>query len=245
MARSKQTAELLNPVEAYERLAPEFTRLAASRRPYLDRVDQLIISEIPSGKHSLLDVGAGDGRRSTRIAAACGLDRLVLLEPSAGMRGASVRGAETWPIRAEQLSTVQAEFDVIVCLWNVLGHIHPPESRANVMSQFARMAAPDGFVFVDVNHRYNVLEYGLVPTAGRFLHDLIRPNAHNGDVVARWNLANDTYATTGHVFTDWEFRALARRAGLKIRKRFVIDYATGQIRQRSVCGNLLYVLVRT
>jgi hypothetical protein len=35
---------------------------------------------------------------------------------------------------------------------------------------------------------------------------------------------------------------MAARAGLSIEKRFVIDYASGQIRRRSYEGNLLYVL---
>jgi ubiquinone/menaquinone biosynthesis C-methylase UbiE len=241
VANSNKTEELLDPVDAYNRVAPQFTRLSALRRLYLEQVERVIISEIPAGKHSLLDVGAGDGRRSKRIAAACGLDRLVLLEPSAAMRGNGMRGAEIWPIRAEELGGIQAEFDVIVCLWNVLGHIGPAERRKEVLRQFTRLSAMQGgLVFIDVNHRYNVLEYGVLPTAGRFLHDMAWRSERNGDVRTRWN----SLTTTGHVFTDREVRSLATNAGLAVKKRFVIDYATGKIRKRSFCGNLLYVLAR-
>jgi hypothetical protein len=37
---------------------------------------------------------------------------------------------------------------------------------------------------------------------------------------------------------------LAQAAGLRIEKRYVIDYASGEQRRRSFQGNLLYVLQR-
>jgi hypothetical protein len=59
-----------------------------------------------------------------------------------------------------------------------------------------------------------------------------------------WNVQGHLVSTTGHVFTHREFTALARAAGLRIEKRFVVDYASGQIQRRSIEGNLLYVLRR-
>src|SRR5690349_18868634 len=112
-----------DPVAAYDRIAPVFARLAEQRRPYLDRIDQLVVSEMPPGNRTMLDVGSGDGARARRIARARGIEELVLLEPSLAMQGDGAADAKVWTMRAEELHSVQATFDVITCLWNVVGHI--------------------------------------------------------------------------------------------------------------------------
>ena len=234
----------LDPVAAYGRIAPEFARLAAVRRAYLDAVDRIIAAEIPPGGESLLDVGAGDGSRARRIAQSAGLTELVLLEPSAAMRGSAAPGAKVWTLRAEDLHTVEAEFDVITCLWNVLGHIFPSLARTEVLCQLARLITPHGKVFVDVNHRYNARHYGVMPTALRFLRDSLLPGDSNGDVTVAWEVDGARATTTGHVFTDGEFRSMARAAGLTVERRWVLDYATGETRRWSFQGHLLYALTR-
>jgi 2-polyprenyl-3-methyl-5-hydroxy-6-metoxy-1,4-benzoquinol methylase len=219
-----------------------FARLAEQRKPYLDRIDQLILSGMPPGSRSMLDVGSGDGARARRIAQNRDIAELVLLEPSRAMRGDGVADAKVWTMRAEKLRSVQAEFDVITCLWNVLGHIFPSESRIEVLRQFARLISPSGRVFVDVNHRYNARHYGPLQTACRFLRDQVLWNEKNGDVVVAWEVEETRCTTRGHVFTDEEFRSLALAGGLRIDRTFVVDYATGEQRRWSWEGNLLYVL---
>lgn len=232
----------LDPVAAYDRIAPEFARISAQRRPYLDRIDQLIISEIPPGKRSLLDVGAGDGSRAAHIAGESNLEALTLLEPSAGMRRDWPIDARGWEMRAEELYRKQDQFDVITCLWNVLGHIALPETRAELLGHFARLLAPEGLIFIDVSHRYNVRHYGLAPTLLRMVGDRLAPNKRKGDVLAHWDVGGTRYTTNGHVFTHAEFRALSQAAGLTIKKLFSVDYATGRIHKSKFAGHLLYVL---
>ena len=231
-----------DPIAAYDRIAPMFGRLAEQRMLYLDRVDEIIISQIPPGSQSLLDVGAGDGRRALKIAQARNLSEIVLLEPSQEMQHRSPTPVTFRTMRAEQLDSLHGRFDVIVCLWNVLGHVFPNAARVEAMRQFARLASPQGRVIVDVNHRYNAAHYGAVRTAFRFLRDRILPGEKNGDVVATWNVAGAPCSARGHVFTHREFRSLARASGLTIEKRFVVDYANGQTRRFSLQGNILYVL---
>lgn len=234
--------ELLDPVAAYDRVAPVYARLAAERRAYLDAVNRLVISQIPPGSRSLLDVGAGDGTRAARISGAAGLQDLILLEPSAVMRSRCPAQADIWALRAEDLHCQQGSFDVITCLWNVLGHILPVAARLEVLRQFARLASPHGRIFIDLNHRYNARHYGALATGARFLWDRVSPGDSNGDVTITWNIEDHRVSTTGHVFTHGEFAALSRAAGLCIEKRFVVDYASGQLRRRSFEGNLLYIL---
>src|SRR5580704_17421146 len=121
---------ILDPVAAYDRIRPVFARIAEKRRAYLDSVDQLVISGIPTGARSMLDVGSGDGVRARRIAQARNIAELVLLEPSVAMQGAEPK---VQTMRAEELHLIDGEFDVITCLWNVLGHIFPAASRLEVL----------------------------------------------------------------------------------------------------------------
>lgn len=231
---------ILDPVGAYDRIAPAFPRIAEKRRSYLDSIDRLVISEIPPGSRTMLDVGSGDGTRARGIAQARDIAELVLVEPSIAMQGNS--DAKLTTMRAEELHLLDGEFDVVTCLWNVLGHIFPSATRLEVLRQFARLVCPQGRIFVDVQHRYNVRHYGAIPTALRFLHDQLNWNDTNGDVVVDWNIDEVRCTTRGHVFTHREFRSLSQAAGLNIEKRFVVDYTTGECRRWSIEGHLLYVL---
>jgi len=190
----------------------------------------------------MLDVGSGDGRRAQRIAAAAGIKTLVLLEPSTAMRQHWPSGVRGLPIRAEDLDTVEETFDVITCLWNVLGHVSSETQRVHVLRQFARLLSPNGIVFIDVNHRYNMREYGFLKTLGRMALDYLISNERNGDVIARWTVGEMIFATSGHVFTHREFIRLTRQAGLQIKKRISVDYRSGDVRRSAFGGNLLYCL---
>jgi SAM-dependent methyltransferase len=234
--------ELLDPVSAYDRIAPQFASIAEPRRAYLERIDRLIVSEIPRGSRSLLDVGAGEGERGLRIAREAGLREVTLVEPSAAMRDKWPAGIQGLSIRAEELSSVTGNFDVILCLWNVIGHVFPAAERAEVLRQFARLASPGGRIFVDFNHRYNIRHYGLWPTVWRRLYDEIRPGERNGDVTVAWTIGGVDCATRGHVFTNREVTRMIAAAGLPIERKYIVDYATGELCRRGFQGNPLYVL---
>jgi SAM-dependent methyltransferase len=244
----------LDPVAAYDRLAPFFSQISAAKRNYLISIENLIAARITHGSDSLLDVGAGNGARSARIARLAGLTDLVLLEPSAEMvKGAELPAAEIWPIRMEDLDATDFEnnrsrgnrrFDVIICLWNTLGHVRGFEIRARALKQLGGMLAPRGKLFLDLNHRYNTRAYGVFMTALRFLKDRLFPEPTDGDVEVTWPVGDGECTAYGHVFTDREVRHLVSSAGLVIEERVVVDYESGDVRRFAHQGNLLCVLRR-
>jgi hypothetical protein len=63
--------ELLDPVAAYDLVAPVYARLAEQRKAYLDAVDRLIVARIPAGTRSMLDAGSGDGSRASPLPLGC------------------------------------------------------------------------------------------------------------------------------------------------------------------------------
>jgi 2-polyprenyl-3-methyl-5-hydroxy-6-metoxy-1,4-benzoquinol methylase len=160
------------------------------------------------------------------------------------MAGETPAGSELWRVRVEDIETagIGERFEVITCLWNVLGHIPGSDKRIRALTNAAQLLSPDGLLFVDVIHRYNVRSYGAVMTAARWLRDWLAPSETNGDVVARWQTQGGEITTYGHVFKEREMRRLTKSAGLECVERVVIDYQTGETRGMSCLGNLLYVL---
>ncbi len=186
----------------------------------------------------MLDIGSGDAKRALSIARHAGIAHVTLLEPSAAMRREWPSGVTVWPIRAEQLREQNGSFQVITCLWNVLGHIFPEAARVEVLRQMARLLAPGGKAFVDVSHRYNARHYGRLPTLVRMAGDLLRDGA--GDVLTRWTVGAAPIVTRGHVFTDSEFHRLSRMAGLRIEQTHSVDYSSGVVHASRLRGHLLY-----
>jgi 2-polyprenyl-3-methyl-5-hydroxy-6-metoxy-1,4-benzoquinol methylase len=210
-------------------------------------VESHVISRLPAHPASLLDIGAGDGSRALRIAGIARISKVILLEPGPRMASATPTNVECWSVRAEELEAgnVGQRFDVITCLWNVLGHIQGSAKRIRALKNAAQLLSPVGLLFVDVIHRYNIRSYGTLATTARWLRDHVAPGERNGDVVARWQTSAGTIATYGHVFTDREMRRLAKAAELELVERVVIDYENGATRRFSCMGNLLYVFRRT
>jgi 2-polyprenyl-3-methyl-5-hydroxy-6-metoxy-1,4-benzoquinol methylase len=179
-----------------------------------------------------------------RIAQAADLRRVVLSEPSTGMRAQCPPGIEIWPYSASEIPDHGLHFDVITCLWNVLGHLEGPQQRAFALAQFRRMLAPQGMVFLDVTHRYNAESYGWNMTLFRMVGDFFLRSEKRGDVPVSWKAGKQIIRTTGHVFTHHEIKRLVSSAGLKILRRWIVSYETGRESKLPFRGHLLYQLAR-
>lgn len=232
-----------DPVAAYDAIAPVYPDIAHRRRHYLHRVDEIIGNQLRAvNASSILDIGAGTGDRTLRIAQSASVDRVTIVEPGSRILPACPSNADLSRIRAEDLRQLTGQFDAVLCLWNVIGHIFPASARIDALREMARLAGPGGTIFIDVNNRYNARQYGLLRTFSRALFDRMRPSDSNGDVRVSWSVNGEPVISRGHVFTDREFQKLAAQAGLEIVARWSIDYDTGEIVDSSWSGNLLYRL---
>src|SRR5262245_40387304 len=129
-----RTLNLVPAVDAYNSFAPHYRPYSQTRSSYLRKIEDIIISQTGSAI-SLLDVGAGNGSRTLRIARGLGATRVVLVEPSAGMRADCPNNVEIWPYGAVEIPNLAEKFDVIVSLWNVLGHIPTAQERLLALSR--------------------------------------------------------------------------------------------------------------
>lgn len=228
------------PPAAYDALAPFYSSLLEARKQYVGAIDQIVVAHA-HGARSLLDIGSGNGVRALRIAGACAIDNVVLVEPSDEMRRQAQENEAIWKRDVWEISSA-SKFDLITCLWNVLGHLDGSQERSSLLATLKTLLSPCGMLFLDVNHRYNTLSYGWATTAARMVRDRFSPSEKNGDVIASWQAGDLHIRTRGHVFTHAELVRLFDRAGLKIKSRWVVDYRNGCRHRFSMLGNLLYQL---
>ena len=228
----------------YDLLAPHYRGYAARREPYLRAVDRFVIDHAPTTAGSFLDVGAGDGIRGLALARALGAKTIVYCDNSVEMaaRCRGLTAAEVWTCNAERLPQSAHRFDVIVCLWNVLGHVAGSRARIRALRGMRRLLAAGGVIFLDVNNRHNAPAYGWLRVAGRMGLDAIRPDLRRGDAAVEWNIEGQRIAASGHLFTAAEVERLFRAARLRVDIRTAIDYATGAASQKIFRGQLVYRL---
>jgi SAM-dependent methyltransferase len=225
----------------YDELAPWFRSYSERRRAYLSGIDELVVPRLRGT--SLLDVGAGDGVRARRLARRAGLRRLVLVEPNMPMaRLCDGPGAEVLTVRAEELSMPGECFDNATCLWNVLGHIETHADRVRALRNISRLLAPGATLHLDLQNRYNVRAYGWRKVTGNLVRDLRHPRGENGGRRFKIDLGDRRLSARGYLFSPAESSRMIEAAGLRIVRRLVVDYRTGELRRTWMEGQLFYEL---
>ena len=84
---------------------------------------------------------------------------------------------------------------------NVRGHIETNQKRLMALTRMRRLLDDDGVIFIDVNNRYNAVNYGVLPTIGRMLYDFIAPSETNGDAQVTWTFGEQQIRSPTHAFT--------------------------------------------
>ena len=191
----------------------------------------------------MLDVGAGDGIRARGIADRAGIEFLVLAEPNTEMFELceKTEAADRINTTAEDLD-LDYKFDVITCLWNVLGHIENQELRIRALKRMADSLEGDGRIFLDVNNRYNLGAYGFTNIMKNISKDIVSPSETNGDFYFHIKIDGEDIAARGHIFNPKEIRELIEKAGLQIVNEYYINYTNGKVRKTFLDGQLLFEL---
>ena len=229
----------------YDELAPHYAEYALTRAAYCDAVDRHVLGWAPAIRRAILDVGSGDGSRAVRLAAALAVSRLVLSDPSPAM-AAQCRahaGAEVWPVAAEDLPAGPGEFDLITCLWNVLGSVEGTARRVEALRRMGACLAPEGRIVLDVHNRYNSATTGVGRVLARVVRDIVRPSESNGSVAFTWQVAGRHIASHGYLFTPREMRRMFDHAGLVVVRHAFVNYDTGVLRGPWT-GQMLFALAR-
>ena len=232
----------------YAKLAPHYRDISRQRKAYLEAVDALILARVSPPVTSALDVGAADGVRGLGLARAMGARRLVLCEPCPEMaalcreQAASFPGAYVLEAGALDLETMAETHEVIICLWNVLGHLSDNAARGRALGILRERLAPGGLIFLDVNNRHNASAYGRLKVWGRRCLDAVAFDETRGDAEYMTRIGGESIPSRGHLFTPAEIEALIAGAGLAVRERRAVHYLSGAVSLNPRQGQLFYVL---
>jgi ubiquinone/menaquinone biosynthesis C-methylase UbiE len=236
-----QDFKVTDAVSAYDALAPYYKAISAASGAYLDAVENIVVAHMHGAK-SLLDIGAGDAVRTCVIATAANISRVVAVEPSSAMRAQCRQRIQFWECRAAEIPETNLRFDIIICLWNVLGHVQTAGERLLTLARARKLLSPGGAMFIDVNHRYNAVAYGWIRTLWNMVRDYFLWSELNGDVVVSWKIGGIPICTHGHLFTQKELENLFQLAGLRVKNEWVLNYRTGAMSKSALRGSLLYRL---
>ena len=228
----------LSSVQFYDSLAEIYDAELESRSQWVGKVEQLIAGWARERKaRTILDIGAGNGRRVHRLIQATGMSG-VAVDVSPGMiEWARRLGVEGHVLDMASTDFVSGplqgrKFDMVICTWNVLGHVQGHIPRVQAVRNMCSVLAPGGAVVLDVNNRYNTRQYGLRAVLRNLLRDTFQPGAAGDFLAHRSNSRGQTMHTLVHVFSSNEIAELCREAGLRIVKREYLDYMSGEAKTR-------------
>lgn len=231
--------------DIYDKLAPIYRQYSKKRSLYLKSIDIFVIQNIKIGG-SILDVGAGDGYRGNYIAKKSKSKFLALCDPSKSMfeKCKQLNPNVVQMILAENLDQklFNNKFDTILCLWNVLGHVKTSKKRIKALKNMKSLLNRGGKIFIDVNNRYNLSNYGIKNVTFNIIKDIIKPDEKNGDVSFTWTNGKIRIPASGHLFTPLEMKDLVKKSHLNTLSSFSVDYSNGKISRSLIKGQLLYVL---
>lgn len=230
--------------DPYDALAPHYRDYSRLKANYLAAVDAFIIRHAPREPAALLDVGAGDGVRGMALAQVLGAHRVVLADSSVEMvtRCRQAGADEVWHCAAETLPLTDQRFDVILCLWNVLGHLPDEVARLEALRRMAGQLSPGGKLFFDVNNRHNAAAYGQWRVLWRRMIDALYPNERRGDAIFDWRIGDQVFPGMGHLFTPREIRDLIQAADLSIENAVTANYTNGELSASFFLGQMLFIV---
>jgi 2-polyprenyl-3-methyl-5-hydroxy-6-metoxy-1,4-benzoquinol methylase len=240
---------MVNSKELYNKFAPYFQLYSRKKSAYLRSVNKLILENLPNNKANILDVGCGDGVRGKYLFDKIKGERLLMIDNSSEMITLAKKyknlriKVKLCDISGSGLISDRGRFDVILCLWNVLGHIPHSRKRLSALRNIQSLLAQRGRLFLDISNRYNVRHYGFKKVAGNLIKDVIKPTSKNGDFSYQITInPKIVLDSTCHFFTPFETRRLLKKSGLKIIKEIPVDYSIGKIRRTIFEGHLFYIL---
>jgi len=240
---------MVSSEELYNKFAPYFRLYSEKKNAYLHSIDKLILENFPKNGLNMLDVGCGDGARGKYLFDKMKGEYLLMIESSPEMITLSKK-YENSKIKVE-LSDISkldrsnnwGKFGIILCLWNVLGHIPDDRKRLNALRNMQSLLSLKGRLFLDISNRYNVRHYGFKKVTGNIIKDVIKPTFKNGDFNYQITINPKTVIdSTCHFFTPFEIRKLLKESDLKIIKEIPVDYSTGKTRRTIFEGHLFYIL---
>lgn len=223
----------------YSSISKDYRAISDKRKAYLNSIDNLIIENAPEKVINYLDVGSGDGKRGLYIAQSIDAKNTVLLDNCEDMFTNELENVRF--VSGDILNyKSDVKFDLITCLWNVLGHVGNKEDRLNALKNMSILLSKNGKLILDVNNRYNSKNYTSKGVFGNRLKDLLRIK-NSG----YYQLGEGENSTSVYIHKPFEIDRQAEKSGLKLIKKLYVNYSTGELEPDYHGGQLFYVFEKS
>jgi len=221
----------------YTKIADSYNIISNKRTYYNTSVDNIIINQCKNKIKTIMDVGCGDGKRGINIFEKTNAEEILLIDESEEILSCVEETKHIKKISSSILDLkTEKKYDLIICLWNVLGHVETAEKRILTLKLLGELLKKNGFMFIDFNNRFNIKEYGYYSVIKNVLLNIIKKES------GWYTVKNEEFATKVYVHQYYEIIKMINKSNLKINKIYFIDYKTGKLVKNMFQGQILLSL---
>lgn len=228
-------SRIYDSAHLYNLFSKSYREYSLLRKNYIDAINLLIIKySMKKRLNNMLDIGSANGMRAVYLFKKTNAKKLWLIDNSKEMikmcKTINKSNSILLDVTKDDLLRLKASFDLVTCLWNVLGHIDTCDERLNALKNISGVMNKNSLLFIDLNNRYNISAYGFMNVLRNIWLDMFDKNNSNGNFIHKISIAkNRQIATKVHIFSYFEIIRLLRESQLKLVKMMFINYETGKI----------------
>ncbi|MCR9183626.1 MAG: class I SAM-dependent methyltransferase [Flavobacteriaceae bacterium] len=233
---------MLNSKKYYNIIARDYDLLSRERMNYLNVIDNIIISDNKNKKiKNYLDIGSGDGRRSLKIINSLEPLNSTLVDDSQKMLE-QIKSKPNLTVLNNSFFEIETEvkFELMTCLWNVIGHIDTNSQRKQFFQIVDKLLDSNGVFYLDVNNRYNISHYGYSNVMKNLEMDVLYPSESNGE----FYIGEGDKKTKVYIHNPFDLGKYVNDLNLEIEKTWFINYKTGEIKETFFEGQLLCKIIK-
>jgi 2-polyprenyl-3-methyl-5-hydroxy-6-metoxy-1,4-benzoquinol methylase len=220
---------------SYDSLAKSYQDYSLKRKEYLDSINSKVIDLLSSIDNmekeiKVLDVGAGDGQRAKNIYGFLRSKNNIsfdLVENSDEMRKLCKKNFK--PAKYNdivQTNLPLGKYDMVIMLWNVISHITSPKDRQKAILNIYQSLKSGGIFFIDINHTYNIDQYGVLNFINHLVKDISFQKKPNIEFIVKTNSGEKIEMET-YAFSPFEIQNLVKSIGFTVENIEFINYNNG------------------
>ncbi|HRY27860.1 MAG TPA: class I SAM-dependent methyltransferase [Candidatus Moranbacteria bacterium] len=229
----------LSSEQFYTKHYDYYDSLRNGRLDYIHAINSYIIDNYESG--SILDIGCGDGLRSLELKNKICVDFVGLDNCAEMCERARINGMQTIinesieNLSQQTINKYKGFFGSILCLWNVLGHITIMKDRQKAIKNMSTLLDSEGMLFIDVNNRFNIAQYGIC----NFLRNSIIEMARRNKGI--FSIPINDEKSKVYISSKKELSNLLDGSGFTIEHLFYINYKNGVTEKDQFRGQLFAI----
>lgn len=235
----------------FDSIARMYDAKSSARACYLSTIDMLIRDELQgseSGESLVLDVGCGTGTRAQSIFSSIPWARVYGIDVSPEMVKIAREKNFERVVQSDmrQIPFPDNYFDVVTCLFNVMGYLPTPQERMRAFKEVKRVLKPEGLFFVDFMNRWHLGENvnfkrSIWAAVGLYVKSLFSGLENAGNIFFKLPLNNGQLEGFVHGFSLPEIRSLLKECEFDELQMSVVGYDTGKLKHRKWQGQYFVI----